>query len=206
MKLKEALAEIRKNTEKRKFDQSVDLIVNFKGIDPKRDNVNVIANLPNKIKEKKICGFFTSKSKLVDTITEPEFIRYKDKAALKKLVKKYDFFIAVAPLMPKVATAFGKVLGPAGKMPSPQLGILMKEDDAQVQALLDRISSSVKLRAKEASLKLSVGKESMDDEKIVENVKSVYGAILNALPNKVDNVKNIMVKLSMGKPVKTEAN
>jgi len=206
MKLKEALAEIRKNTEKRKFDQSVDLIVNFKGIDPKRDNVNVIANLPNKIKEKKICGFFTSKSKLVDKITEPEFIRYKDKAALKKLVKKYDFFIAVAPLMPKVATAFGKVLGPAGKMPSPQLGILMKEDDAQVQALLDRISSSVKLRAKEASLKLSVGKESMDDEKIVENVKSVYGAILNALPNKVDNVKNIMVKLSMGKPVKTEAN
>jgi len=206
MKLKEALAEIRKNTEKRKFDQSVDLIVNFKGIDPNRDNVNVIANLPNKIKEKKICGFFTSKSKLVDTITEPEFIRYKDKAALKKLVKKYDFFIAVAPLMPKVATAFGKVLGPAGKMPSPQLGILMKEDDAQVQALLDRISSSVKLRAKEASLKLSVGKESMDDEKIVENVKSVYGAILNALPNKVDNVKNIMVKLSMGKPVKTEAN
>lgn len=205
MKLQEALAELRKN-EKRNFSQSIDLIINLRAIDLKKDQVNIIANLPNKIKDKKVCGFLAAKSSLVKTITEPEFQKYKDKKELKNLVKDYDFFIAAAPLMPKVAMAFGKVLGPAGKMPSPQLGVLMQENEDQIRKTLDRISTSLKIRMKEPSIKLAVGKEDMDDEEIIENIKSVYNAIENTLPQKKDNIRSVMLKFTMSKPIKVEVN
>ena len=146
----------------------------------------------------------TKKYDSVHTVTEPEFQKYKDQKALKELVKSYDFFIASAPLMPKVATVFGKVLGPAGKMPSPQLGVLMQENEKTIEEVLKKISNSMKLRAKEASIKLPVGKENMKDEEIIENIDSVYKGIVNVLPNKKENVKNVMIKLTMGKPVKVE--
>ena len=114
MKLTEALEELRKGKE-RKFEQSIDLIINLKGLDLKKAQVNFITTLPNKIKDKKVCGFLKHKSELVKTITELEFKKYSEKTALKNLVKDYDYFIAAGPLMPKVATTFGKVLGPVGK-------------------------------------------------------------------------------------------
>ena len=110
MELRQALAELRK-LEKKKFDQSIDLLVSLKGIDPKKDNIATIANVPNKIKEKKICGFLTKKTELVRTITNLDFPKYREKKALKNLIKEYDFFIAAAPLMPAVASTFGKILG-----------------------------------------------------------------------------------------------
>lgn len=203
MKLKEALAEIRKGKE-RKFEQSVDLIVNLKAIDVKREGVNIVLNIPHRVKDKKVCGFLTEKSALIDSVLEPNFSKYKDKKLLKELVKKYDYFVASAKLMPKVATTFGRVLGPVGKMPSPQLGILTQENEAAVKAVLAKIDMSLKVRMKEASIKLIVGKEKMSDEQITENVESIYRGIENALPKKKENVKNVMIKLSMGKPVKVE--
>jgi large subunit ribosomal protein L1 len=203
MKLKEALAEIRKE-EAKKFEQGIDLIVNLKGVDPKRDNVNVILTVPHKIREKKVCAFLKEKSELVDVIKEPDFAKYKEKKMLKNLIKKYDFFIATAPLMPKVATVFGKILGPAGKMPSPQLGVLMQENDVTIKATLQKIENSIKVRMKEPSIKVSAAREKMKDEEIIANIESIYKGIENALPKKRDNVKNIMIKLTMGKPVKVE--
>jgi large subunit ribosomal protein L1 len=203
MEVKEAIAELRKS-EKRKFEQSVDLIINLKGIDMKRDNVSAVVSFPHLIKEKKICGFFTKKNDIVDVISQPEFQLYKDKLALKRLVKKYDFFIAVAPLMPAVATTFGKVLGPAGKMPTPALGIIMQENDKAIKDLVEKISKSVRIKMKEASIKISVGREGMKDEQIAENLSTAYNAIVNALPTKRENVKSTIVKLTMSKPVKVE--
>lgn len=203
MNVKEALEEIRKQ-EKRKFEQSIDIIVNLRGVDVKKDNIAAVVNLPHKVKDKKVCAFLSKKNSAVDTITEPEFVKYKDKKPLKNLVKDYDFFIASAPLMPKVATTFGKVLGPAGKMPSPQLGVLMQENDEAIKVLLEKIAKSVKIRAKEPSIKLIIGKESMEDEKIAQNIDAVYNGIVNALPNKKENLKNVMIKKTMGKPLKVE--
>ncbi len=203
MKLKEAIAELKKN-EKRKFEQSVDLIINLRGVDAKRDQLSVVVNLPHKIKDKNVCGFLTEKSKLVRSITEPEFKKYSEKKELKKLVSEYDYFIAAGKLMPKVATTFGKVLGPAGKMPSPQLGMVMQENEESIKKELDKIATSMKIRLKEASIKVVVGRENMDDEKIIANINAVYRAVENGLPKKKENVKNVMVKLSMSKPIKAE--
>jgi large subunit ribosomal protein L1 len=203
MELKQALAELRK-LEKKKFEQSIDLLISLKEIDPKKDNITTIVSIPNKIKDKKICGFLTKKSEVVKTITNLDFPKYKDKKALKNLVKEFDFFIAAAPLMPAVATTFGKILGPAGKMPSPQMGILPSEDDNAIRALTDRITKSMKIKVKEAAVKASIGKESMTDEQIIANITAVYTGLVNALPIKKDNIKKVMIKLTMSKPIKVE--
>jgi large subunit ribosomal protein L1 len=203
MNLQEALTELRKN-EKRKFDQSIDLIVNLKGVDLKRDNVAAVFTLPNPLKAKNICAFLEKKNELVKTVIPAEFVAYKDKKTLKKLVKQYDAFIGVAKLMPQVATVFGKALGPAGKMPSPQLGIILQETDNAIKAELTKVSKSIKLKAKEPSIKLCIAKESMSDKEISENIDAAYNAIVNALPTKKENLRSVMVKLSMSKPLKVE--
>jgi large subunit ribosomal protein L1 len=160
--------------------------------------------LAHKFKDKKVCGFLTQKNDLVTTITKPEFAKYSDKNKLRELVDEFDFFIAHASLMPSVATTFGKALGPAGKMPSPQLGIITQENAETINPLLEKIAKSVKIRAKEPSIKIPVGKESMKDEEIVSNVNSIYKGVVDALPNKRENVKNVLIKFTMTKPVEVE--
>jgi len=203
MELQKALEELRKS-KKRNFDQTVDLVVNLKGVDIRKDNIAMVISIPHKVKDKKVCGFLTSKNDLVKTITKPEFQKYRDKGALKALVDEFDFFIAHASLMPSVATTFGKALGPAGKMPSPQLGIITQETSEVINPLLEKISKSVKIRAKEASIKVAAGKENMKDEEVIENLKAIYNGIVNALPTKKENVKNVKIKFTMSKPLGVE--
>lgn len=202
-KLKNALEDLRKGKE-RKFDQTLDLIVNLQKFNVKKNTVNIFVSVPYKIKEKRIGAFLEVKHKEVDTITPDQFKKYNDKKELKKLVKKYDFFIAQASLMPKVATTFGRVLGPAGKMPSPQMGIIMNADDKIIAELRTKINNSIKIRTKEASIKLPIGKESMKDEELIENIMNVYNRILKELPREKENIKNVELKFTMTKPEKIQ--
>ncbi len=203
MNVEKALEELRKE-KTRKFDQTVDLIVNLKNIDVKRDNISLVISLPHKVKDKKVCGFLTANNSLIKTITKPEFAKYNDKKSLKFLVKDFDFFIAHVSLMPAVATIFGKVLGPSGKMPSPQLGIVTQETPDVIKPLVEKISKSIKIRAKEASIKVPVGKTNMKDNEISDNIKAVYEGIVNALPTKKENVRKVLVKFTMSKPIGVE--
>lgn len=199
--LKKALAELRKEKE-RKFDQTVDLIINLQKFNIKKSQLNLIVNVPFKVKDKKVCAFLESENKNVKTITGEQFKKYSDKKELKKLVKNFDFFIAEGKLMPKVATTFGRVLGPAGKMPSPQLGILMDVNDKAIENLKEKINNSMKIKIKESSIKIAIGKQSMKDEEIIENILTVYNAVLKDLPRDKDNIKNVEVKFTMTKPQK----
>jgi large subunit ribosomal protein L1 len=199
--LKKALTELRKE-EKKKFEQTVDLIINLQKFDLKKNQVNLFVSVPHKIKEKKVAGFFEARNKNIDTVIGEEFGKYNNKRILKNLVKKYDFFIAQASLMPRVATTFGRVLGPAGKMPSPQLGIIINADDKTIGELKNKINNTVKIRTKEASIKIPIGKQSMKDEEIIENILIVYNAILKTLPREKENIKNIEIKFTMTKPQK----
>jgi len=200
--LKNALETLRKE-KKRKFEQTVDLIVNLQKFDLKKTQLNLFVTLPHKVKDKKICGFLETVDKRIDTIQPDKFPSYaKDKSKLKGLVNKYDFFIAQASVMPKVALTFGRVLGPVGKMPSPQLGLLMNVNDQAVEDLVTKINNSVKIRAKEASIKIPVGKENMTDSEIIENVTVIYNTLLKNFPREKENVKNIEMKFTMTKPVK----
>ena len=201
VELKKGLSELRK-TKERKFDQTVDLIVNLQKFDVKKNNLNLFVSVPHKVKDKKIAGFLEIKNKDVETITPDEFKKYSDKSKMKHLVSTYDFFIAQASLMPSVATNFGRVLGPTGKMPSPQLGIILNADEKTIKELKNKINTSIKIKVKEPSIKIPIGKQSMKDEDIIENVMSVYNLLLKTLPRNKENIKNIEIKFTMTKPYK----
>ncbi|MFW5846530.1 MAG: hypothetical protein ACOCUU_00070 [Nanoarchaeota archaeon] len=200
--LKKSLKELRKNSKERKFNQTVDLIINLQKFDLKKDSINTIVSVPHKIKDKKIAGFIDGSSSKINTIPPSEFGKYKDKKSLKKLVRKYDFFISQANLMPKVATTFGRALGPLGKMPSPQLGIIPNADDKIIENLIKKINTSIKIKTKEASIKVPVGKQDMKDEEIVENAMAIYNSLVKEFSRGKDNIKNIEIKFTMTKPQK----
>jgi len=199
--LKDALDELKKSKQ-RKFNQTVDLIVNLQKFDVKKSNLNLFVNLPHKIKNKRVAGFLEVENKNIDTISPEEFKRYTDKGKIKKLVNQYDFFIAQASVMPKVATTFGRALGPTGKMPSPQLGIIINADDKTINELKEKINSSIKIKIKESSIKIPIGKQDMKTEDIIENIMNVYNIIIKNMPRDKENIKNIELKLTMSKPVK----
>lgn len=199
--LEKALVELKKEKQ-RKFDQTVDLIINLQKFDVRKSSISLFITLPHKVKDKKIAAFLETKNDNVDTIIFSEFKKYSDKKELKNLVKKYDFFIAQASLMPKVATYFGRVLGPAGKMPSPHLGILTNINDQEINNLKSKINNILKIRVKEASIKIPVGKQSMPEKDILENITSIYEEVLKNLPRQKDSVKNIELKFTMTKPIK----
>ncbi len=199
--LEKALEELRKE-KPRKFDQTLDLIVNLQKFDVKKSQLNFLITLPHKIKDKKIAGFLEVKNPDLDTITFEEFKKYTDKKKLKNLVNKYDFFIAQASLMPKIATTFGRVLGPAGKMPSPQLGILMNVNDKTINEIKNKVNNILKIKIKEASIKVPAGKQSMKNKELIENIMAIYNSLIKEFPKNKENIKNIEIKFTMTKPQK----
>jgi ribosomal protein L1 len=54
---------------------------------------------------------------------------------------------------------------------------------------------------KEPSIKVGVGKESLKDEDLLNNILAVYKKILESLPRGKDNVRNVKVKFTMSKPL-----
>ena len=112
-KFLKAIQQLRKTEKKRNFDQTIDLIINLKNFDIRKNALNLFVQVPNKVKDKRIAGFFEKKSDVVDTIKQDDFIKFKEKKDFKKLIKDYDFFIANAKMMPAIATTFGRTLGPA---------------------------------------------------------------------------------------------
>jgi len=199
MEIKKALAELRKE-KKRKFIQSVDLIVNLKNYDVRKEALNTFVSVPHGSK-KKLAAFFTKRSKLIDTITEEDFVKFKEAKDIKKLAKKYDSFIAVAPMMGKVATKFGRVFGPMNKMPSPQAGIIPNENEVMVKAMIEKMNKSIRVKNKEMAIKFSIGKESLSDDELKENIDSTIKELEKKLPRNRDNIKDILIKFTMTKPI-----
>jgi len=205
--VQKALAEI-KAQPKRKFTQSYDLIINLKNLELKSNPVDIFVTLPfSKGKKVSIAALVDQElveqaNKFCDlVIKEPEFQKY-DKKAAKRLGEHYNYFIAQASLMPKIAANFGRVLGVKGKMPNPKLGCVILPN-ANVEALVRKLRQTVRLQAKKGlNLQCLVGKEDLPEDNLIENILAVYNAVVKHLPNEFQNIKNVSLKLTMGKPVK----
>jgi large subunit ribosomal protein L1 len=194
-----ALEELRTG-KKRKFIQTVDLVVNLKNFDVRKEALNTFVTIPHP-RKKKIAAFLPKHSSSIDTITEEDFVKYKETKDIKKLAKQYDAFIAVAPLMGKIATKFGRVFGPVGKMPSPQAGIIPKFSEEALVAMKDKVQKVIRVRNKEMSIKLPIGKEDMADKDLEENILDVLLGLEKKLPRGRDNIKQVLIKFTMTKPV-----
>jgi len=200
MEIKDALVELRKE-KKRKFVQTVDLIVNLKNFDVRKEALNTFIFVPHGNK-KKLAGFFTKRSSLIDTITEEDFVKYKELKDIKKLAKEYDAFIAVAPMMAKVATKFGRVFGPMNKMPAPLAGIVPTESEDAIKEMISKMNKAVRVKNKEMSIKIPIGKENMGDDDLAENISVAIVELEKKLPRSKDNIRDVLIKFTMTKPIK----
>ncbi len=207
----EALNLAKENSKKRNFAQSVDLIINLKGLDLKKpeQNINTFVTLPYSTgRNSKVCALvgddLQNKAKEVCdfTINKKDFSRYSENLKdLKKMAKNVDFFIAQANLMTDIAKFFGKTLGPMGKMPNPKAGAVIPPTIMDLKPLVEKLKKTTKIQTKnEQSIKAIVGKENMGDNEIIENILMVYTTVIHSVPDEVHNLRNVIIKLTMGKP------
>ena len=199
-----AIAEVRKSR-KRNFNQTFDFIINLKDFDIRKEAFSTSVSVPFSYKDVKICAFLERNNDVFDrVIIKQDFDRVEKD--IKDIVKDYDFCVASAKLMPEIAKRFGRILGPIGKMPDPKMGcVVMVEDKEAMIKIYDRMKKLTKIRPKEKSIKIPVGKESMKDEEVAQNCIAIYNASASALPNKNESIKNVMIKLTMSKPAKITA-
>ena len=203
-----ALGELRKDITKKKFTQSIELVVRLREVDLKKpeNRINEAIALPNPPeKALKVCviasGDLATRAKAAgaDMLVGREEIENlaKDKKGARKLAQEYDFFIAEAPMMPLVGRALGSFLGPRGKMPTPI------PPNAPIDQVIINHRKMVRVRMREQPvLQCRVGTEAMPDEKLVENIQAVVSRIEQKLERGFKNIGEILVKGTMSKPVK----
>jgi len=194
--------------EKRKFEQTWDLIFALKNVDLKKpeNRFSFDFQLPaGRGRKGKIA--FIADSLLEDAKKHADYAigrtdierMAKDRKALKKMAKDYDFFVAEAPLMPLIGKSFGAVLGTRGKMPMPV------PPKAKVDALVEAARNYIRVSLRNTpTIQVPIGSESMKDEDVQKNLEAVFNAIKERLPKGKNNIRAVFIKLTMGKPVKVE--
>ena len=165
-----------------KFDETVELSVKL-GVDPKRSDQQVrgSVSLPHG----------TGKKVRVLAIAEGEAAKEAKEAGAdyvggKELVEKIksgwlDFDAVVStPAMMKELGKVGKILGPRGLMPSPKMGTVSNDLKPIIQEIKKgRVEFKMD---KGGNLHIPVGKVSLPESALLENVLAVTRALLRAKP------------------------
>ena len=212
-KLISTIKELKEKSSKRNFKQTFDLIVNLKELDMKKPEhqVDFFATLQHPRKKIKVCAFVgpelleDARNSCDLAISQDEFEKYaKDKKLAKKLAREYDLFIAQANIMAPVATAFGRVLGPKGKMPNPKAGCVVPPKTS-LRPLYEKLQKTIRISAKkDPIIQIAIGKEDGNEDEITDNVLTIYDQLIHHLINEKNNIKNVLLKLTMSKPIKLE--
>jgi large subunit ribosomal protein L1 len=208
----ESVKLLRQNSEKRKFSQSVDFIVNLQDLDFKKPDqqVDFFVSLPHDIGRKRnVCAlvgpelFDEAKTVFERSVNQPEFDGFmNNKKMLKKLANQYDFFVAQANIMAKIASIFGRTLGPRNKMPNPKAGCVVPPK-TNLKQLYDRLQKTIRVLAKKNPIvHLCIGKENQPDDVLADNMFVIYDQLVHHLPKEQHNIRSIYIKFTMGKPVK----
>ena len=206
--LLDAVKEAKSKSGDKKFNQSVELILDIKEIDMKspEGKIQQVIELPHVTgKPNKILVIATgelamnARNAKVDKVMEKAELEdlAGKKKDLRKLANTYDVFLAEAPLMPLVGRTFGPVLGPRGKLPVPV------PPTADITVLVKRHRKTVVVRMRnQPIIQCAVGTADMKEEEIVDNIQAVLRMLEGKLKRGLKNIKFAFIKTSMGTPVK----
>lgn len=205
--LSKMIKEAKTGDKERKFRQTVEMYVILKDIDVKKGfAMNETIQLPKKLSTPTtVCVMaggdmgIKAKSANADKVVNGDEISTiaANKREARKFINNYDFFLADTQLMTTVGKVLGQLLGPRGKMPIPV------PFNAPIESFLDRFRSSIRVKVKNSlSMSCKIGDESMDDNDLAANAHAILNAIEKKLPSGDRNIRRVMVKTSMGKPVK----
>ena len=199
-----------KESEPKKFPESVEAMLTFRDVDPKKNdlNINETVYLPHPGSHRASICFVGSgdlllraKNAGVDGVVEPAKLESYagNKKEAKSLARQYDFFLADTALMPRIGRILGQYMGPRGKIPTPV------PPNAQIEGMINRTRSAVRVRSRGSlGVGAKVGDRKQSDQEITDNIVAMIQAVQKKLPNGDKNIKTVAVKTSMGKPVKAK--
>lgn len=204
--IKEAIS-ILKEASKSKFDETVEIAFRL-GVDPKKaeENIRGAVVLPHgtgktqrvlvfakgdKIKEAEAAGAdYIGDADIIAKITSGWF--------------EFDVIVATPDMMAEVGK-LGRVLGPKGLMPNPKTGTVTFEVEKAVNEIK---AGKIEYRVdKSSNLHAPIGKLSFDDDKLIENFKTIVDTIVKVKPqsSKGTYMRNLSVTSTMGPGIKIEA-
>ena len=208
--LRELVKRAREGSPKRKFSQSAELTLVLRDIDVKKGfNLNEVVVLPHKpAKQPTICVIGTgdlgtrARKAGIEKVMEPEELDRlgTNKREARKVVRSHDYFLSDTSQMAAVGRSLGQFLGPKGKMPTPL------PYGAPVETIAARFRGSVRVRAKnQLNVSAKIGDEKMEDSQLIDNANAVIAAVEKKLPQGDKNIRNAMIKFTMGEAAKLSA-
>lgn len=119
----------------------------------------------------------------------------KNKKLVKKLAKRYDFFVASDNLIKQIPRLLGPGLTKAGKFPT----LLAGSEDMQEK--IDEIKATIKFQMKKVMcLNVAVGNVDMDAKQIIVNTQLASNFLASLLKKQWQNIGQIYIKSTMGPP------
>lgn len=208
--LMEAIQEARKKSLERKnrnFIESMEILIGLRDVDLKKpeNRFNVEVNLPNPIKKSvSVCVIadgdlaVQAQNLGLKVITKDDLSTFgNDPKAAKKLAKQYDYFVAMAPLMPLVGRFLGKALGPRGKMPRPI------PPNARLEPIIENYKKITRARLRNNQcINARVGTLDNTDEELAANASHFLNVVVDKLPKGRMNLRHVHFKTTMGPAVK----
>jgi large subunit ribosomal protein L1 len=206
----ERIKEAKEKAKPRKFTQSWDFSVNLKGLDLKKPENRISAeiSLPEgrgkSLKVAVIADSLAAEArKAADLVITKEEIDglARNRKSLKKIANEYDRFLGEVSLMPLIGKQFGVVLGQKGKMPKPI------PPKVKIEPFIEAARRTAKISLKESPvIHVPVGTDKMEDEKVAANMEAIFSFLKERLPKGRNNIKSAYIKLSMGPPVKVRVD
>ena len=201
--VEDAIALVKK-TATAKFDETVEVAFKL-GIDPRQSDQQIrgAVVLPNGTGKSQTVLVFAKGEKAKEAeAAGADFVGAEDMVA-KIQGGWFGFDVAVAtPDMMGVVGRIGRLLGPKGLMPNPKTGTVTMD---VTKAVNEVKAGKIEYRVdKTAIVHAPIGKASFEQEKLIENFKTLSDVILKAKPasQKGQYVKSVAVSATMGPGVK----
>lgn len=200
----EDAVKLAKEMSKEKFDATIEVHINL-GIDPKKSDqlVRGTIKLPHSVgKSKKIIAFVEQAKEKEAKDAGAEIVGGEELIAEIAKTEKMAFEVAVAtPDMMSKLAKIAKILGPKGLMPNPKTDTVGQD----IKKIIEDVKGG-KLAFKNddtANVHQIIGKVSMDDQKLVENLNVFLAAIKKVKPStsKGTYIKKTAICTTMGKAI-----
>ena len=187
---------------KRNFTETIDIQITLKNYDPQRDKrFSGTFRLPQIPRPNLKCCMLGNAAHCeqadrigvahmsVDDLKKLN----KNKKLVKKLAKKYDFFLASDNMIKQIPRLLGPGLTKAGKFPT----LLSSGEDMQEK--IDEVRSTIKFQMKKVMcLNVAIANVDMEKQQIIVNTQLAANFLASLLKKQWQNIGQMYIKSTMG--------
>ena len=195
-----------KSLAKRRFDESVDVVVRL-GVDPRKADqmMRGTISLPSGTgKEVRVAVFAQGETATKAREAGADLVGADDLAEqVQGGMTDFDVAIATPDMMPVVGK-LGRILGPRGLMPNPKTGTVTNDVERTIEEFK---GGKVEYRTDRfANVHVPIGRASFAEADLVRNLRAVLSELHRAKPaaSKGKYVKKVVLSSSMGPGVRVD--